>query len=268
MSDPLEESEDTKRPSPARMYDYLLGGYYNFAADRQAAEQMISLVPNMRIMAQTNRAFLQRAVTFLVEQGIEQFLDLGSGIPTVGNVHEVVQRLNPTAHVIYVDVDPIAVAQSKAILGSNPTTAIIQMDMRNLDGILSQPDAARLLDLSKPLGVLLVSVLQFIPGDNEASTLVHRLRDRVVPGSYLALSHPTSEGIPQVILEEGRKVYARSTHPAMLRSRAQIEALFAGFDLIEPGVVYPPLWRPIDADDLAVNHPEQSQFFVGIGRLP
>ncbi len=132
MFDPLKESTDTERPSPSRMYDYLLGGYHNLAVDRQAADQMISLVPNMRIMAQTNRAFLQRATTFLVEQGIEQFLDLGSGIPTVGNVHEVVHQLNPTARVVYVDVDPVAVAQSKAILGNTPTAAIIQADIRDL----------------------------------------------------------------------------------------------------------------------------------------
>ncbi len=223
------------RPSVARMYDYFLGGYHNFAIDRQAAEQIVALYPDTPLVMQANRAFLRRAVQFLVAQGIDQFLDLGSGIPTAGNVHEIAQGLNPAARVVYVDIDPVAVAHSRAILRDNPHAAALLADARQPGAILAHPETRRLLDPGRPLAVLLVALLHFVPDDDQALGLVRELRDALAPGSYLAVSHASYEGMPRELIEQGERLYARTPTPVRSRSRAQIAEFFAGLDPVTDG---------------------------------
>ncbi len=255
------------RPSAARMYDYYLGGAHNFAVDRQAADQALALWPELPLIMQANRAFLRRAVQFLVARGIDQFLDIGSGIPTVGNVHEIALAANPAARVVYVDIDPVAVAHSRAILRDDPRVAVVQADARRPGAILAHPDVQRLLDRDRPLAVLLVALLHFIPDDAEARGLVRQLRDALAPGSYLALSHASTEGMPQESREHER-LYNRTPTPMRMRSRAEIARFFEGFDLVEPGVVYIPLWRPEGPDDLFLEAPERCTGFAGVARKP
>jgi hypothetical protein len=248
------------------MYDYFLGGFHNFEIDRRAAEAAIAINPDTPLLMRANRAFLRRAVTFLVEQGIDQFLDIGAGIPTVGSVHEVAGALNPAARVVYVDVDPVAVRHSQAILQGNPNAIAIHGDARQPEQILSHPEARRLLDFDQPMAVLLVALLHFIPDEGDVEHLMSILRAGVAPGSYLVLSHGTYEGRPPELIEQGARLYARTTNPLTPRSRAQVQALFAGFDLVEPGLVYVPLWRPDETVDPFSDDPARSLIFAGVGR--
>ncbi len=255
-----------EQPSVARMYDYLLGGYHNVASDRAAADAAVAIYPDFPLVLHANRAFLRRSVAFLVAQGIEQFLDLGSGIPTVGNVHEVAQELNPAARVVYVDVDPIAVTQSTALLHDNPATAVIQADVRQPAPLLAQPELRRVLDLDRPLAVLLVAFLHFLPDDVEAERVVEAVRAALSPGSYLVLSHATADGAPGDVLEQLDALYARTAGGVYRRTHAQIAAFFTGLEMVEPGLVYTPLWRPEDPDDVLLDQPERSIAFAGVGR--
>jgi hypothetical protein len=255
-------------PNAARMYDYFLGGYHNFAIDRRAAAQAIAIYPEFPLVMQANRAFLRRAVQFLVAQGIEQFLDIGSGIPTVGNVHEVVQASNPTARVVYVDHDPIAVAHSTAILGDNPRATIIQADARQPEQILGHPQTRHLLDSGQPLAVVLAFLLHFITDDAVAHRLVRALYDAMPSGSYLVISHGTYEGLPPEILALLEQLYTRTTTPVKPRSREDIARFFVGTTLIEPGLTYCPLWRPEGPDELFRDQPEHSIGFASVGRKP
>jgi hypothetical protein len=255
---------DVDRPSAARVYDYFLGGAHNFAVDRALAEQIAAMTPDIGHTMRANRAFLRRAVRFLAAQGITQFLDIGSGIPTVGNVHEVAQQAAPEARVVYVDLDPVAVAHSSAILAGHPRTAVIQADARDTAGILAHPEARRLLDLSRPVGVLLLGVLHFIPDSDDPAAIVGRLRDAVAPGSYAVLVNATDEDQPPEVIE-AQKLSGRTGTPIYLRSRAALSAQLAGFTLVEPGLVHLPLWRPdspLDVDE----HPERFGAFAGVGR--
>ena len=254
------------QPSVARMYDYLLGGYHNVASDRAAADAAIAIYPDFPLVLHANRAFLRRSVAFLVAQGIEQFLDLGSGIPTVGNVHEVAQQVNPAAHVVYVDVDPIAVTQSTTLLRDNPATAVIQADVRQPASLLAHPELQRVLDLDRPLAVLLVAFLHFLPDDVEAERVVEAVRAALSPGSYLVLSHATADGAPGAVLEQLDALYARTAGGVHRRTHAQIAAFFTGLEMVEPGLVYTPLWRPEDPDDVLLDQPERSIAFAGVGR--
>ncbi len=255
-------------PSVARMYDYYLGGFHNFAIDRQAADTVATLHPDVALVMRANRAFLRRAVHFLIVQGIDQFLDIGSGIPTVGNVHEVAQRSNPSARVVYVDNDPVAVAHSAAILQGNDAAAIVQADARRPEQILSDPVVRRMLDFDRPLGVLIVALLHFIPDDGEAYGLVRAVRDAVAPGSYLVIGHGTMEGLPPERSAQMERLYAQTTNPGRFRSRAAVERFFEELTVLEPGIVHVPLWRPEGADDLFLHQPERSINFAGVGYKP
>ncbi len=263
----LPDDVPLDKPSPARMYDYLLGGYHNFAIDRMAAEQMIALNPDAPLIMQAYRAFLRRAVKFLVAQGIDQFLDLGSVVPTVGSSHEVAQEFNPAARVVYVDIDPDTVRHSEAILEGSPNTAAVQADVRRPDQLLRHPNVSRLLDFSRPVAVLL-QLLHFVTDDEEAYQLVRVLRETMAPGSYMAISHGTYENAPREVVERLEGLYARSTTPVKLRSRVEIEAFFDGLELVEPGLIYGPLWRPEGPDDIFLDQPERSANFSGVGRKP
>ncbi len=253
------------KPSVARMYDYFLGGFHNVAIDRQAAEAVLRVFPEASLALQANRAFLRRVVHFLTAQGIDQFLDLGSGIPTVGNVHEVAQHANPAARVVYVDVDPVAVEHSNAILAGNAHAMAIEADARHPERLLWHPDVRRLLDFRRPIGVLIVALLHFLPDDTDAYGLVRAVREEIASGSYIAITHGTADSMPQDIAEQTERLYAGTTNPGKYRSRSAVERFFAGFTLVDPGVVYVPLWQPEGPDDLFVREPERSINFAGVG---
>lgn len=249
---------DPERPSTARIYDYMLGGLHNFAVDRQMAEQVLAVAPQIRLAAHANRGFLRRAVEYLAGAGIRQFLDLGSGIPTAGNVHEAAQRVAPDARVVYVDADPVAVAHSRAIVEDVERVTVLQADIRDPDGILR--DAA--LDLTRPVAVLLVSVLHFIPDSDDPAGIVARLREAMVPGSYLAISQV---GAPtRALTAQEQEVADRYTriNPVTLRTREQVAAFFTGLELVEPGLVDPAQWR---ADDELI---ELVPSYAGVARKP
>ena len=256
---------DTRRANVARVYDYLLGGSHNFLADQDVGRALVAVEPNAREAARANRAFLDRAVRFLSQAGIRQFLDIGSGIPTQGNVHEAAQRADPGARVVYVDVDPVAIAHSKTILAGNENAAIIDADLRDPEKILDHPAARGLIDFGQPVGLLLVAVLHFITDDEEPWHLVATLRDALAPGSYLVLCHGTDESKPEVA-QAAQKVYNRSVAAhAKLRSRAEIERFFDGFELVEPGLTYLSTWRPDSPADVP-GDPGRHWGLVGVGR--
>ena len=241
------------------MYDYYLGGMHNFEVDRAMAEMGVGLWPNLPRIMRANRAFLTRAVRYLVGQGVRQFLDIGSGIPTAGNVHEIAQAMEPGTRVAYVDIDPVAVAHSRAILAGNESTTVIQADLREAEAILAEPELQKLLDLSQPVALLLVSLLHFVPESENPVSIVARLRDALPAGSHLVLSHFSNEGTPEQV--EGLERLSRGTPtPLTLRSRAEIARFFAGFELVEPGLVYLPEWRP----DTPVADPESYNDFCGV----
>jgi hypothetical protein len=264
----VPEDVPLDKPNAARMYDYYLGGSHNFASDRDAAEQAISIYPEFPLIMRANRAFLRRAVTFLAHQGIDQFLDVGSGIPTVGSVHEIAQRVNPAARVVYVDVDPIAVAHSEGILQGNPGVGVVGADARHPEQVLGHPDVRRRIDFDRRVAVLLVFVLHFMGDDATASHIVATFRGAMAAGSYLVLSHGTAEGLPAEQLDPLVRLYERSTSPWSSRSRHQVQQFFCGLELVAPGVVHTPLWRPESPHDLYADHPERASSYAGVGRKP
>jgi SAM-dependent methyltransferase len=257
---------DTRRANAARVYDYWLGGSHNFLPDQDLARAMAAVEPNVRGIARANRAFLGRAVRFLAAAGIRQFLDIGSGIPTEGNVHEVAQQVSPDSRVAYADVDPVAVAHSKAILAGHRNATIMRADLRDPAAILAT--AARgLIDFSQPAGLLLVAVLHFVGDSDDPWRIVATLRDALAPGSYLVLSHATNESRPELV-HAAEKVYQNSAPAAgRTRSRAEILRFFDGFDLVDPGLVYVPQWRPDAPGDVPAD-PSALWFLVGVGRKP
>ena len=257
---------DTGKANIARVYDYWLGGSNNFRADQDAARAMIAIEPNIRAIARANRDFLGRAVRFLTtEAGIRQFIDIGSGIPTGRNVHEVAQETAPGSRVVYADVDEVAVAHSRLLLEDNADTAVIQADLRDPDAILTAPETQLLIDFSQPAGLLLVSVLHFLDDHDDPWRVVAHLRDALAPGSYLVLSHGTGEAKPDVAAAAStvylNKVAARGDY----RSRADILRFFDGFTLLDPGLVYLTQWRPDERDETARD---ASNFWLlaGVGR--
>jgi len=250
----------------ARVYDWWLGGDHNFRADQDAARAMIAIEPNARGIARANRAFLGRAVRFLVaEAGIRQFLDIGSGIPTENNVHQVAQAAAPGARVVYADADDVAVAHSALILDANPDAAVIQADLREPAKILSDPETQLLLDFTKPIAVLLVAVLHFIPDADSPQQIVAALRDALAPGSYLVISHACSDAMPAAAAVEA--VYrSRVAAKGRARTREEITGFFDGFTLIDPGPVWMTQWRPDRPQDVP-EHPENFWFLAGAGRV-
>jgi SAM-dependent methyltransferase len=258
---------DTERANVARIYDYLLGGTHNFLADQDVARVIAAVEPNARAIGRANRAFLGRAVRFLATAGIGQFLDIGSGIPTEANVHEVAQQADPRARVVYVDLDPVAIAHSKAILAGNPNATIIGADLRDPERILAHKGTRGLIDFSQPVGLLLVAVLHFISDDEDPWRIVATLRDALAPGSYFVLCHGTDEGKPEVA-EATEKVYSRGVSTDIhMRSRAEIMRFFEGFELLDPGLVEIPKWRP----DSPGEPDTPGQFWgglVGVGHKP
>lgn len=264
----LPSDIDPSTPNIARMYDYALGGKDNFAADREVAEQVWRLHAAGPRPALENRGFLRRAVRFLTTAGIRQFLDLGSGLPTQGNVHEVAQSIAPDARAVYVDYDPVAVAHGRALLSGSGATAVIHQDIREPEAILEHPDVTRLLDFSEPVAILMLAVLHVVTDDDDPVGLVGRYRSALVPGSFLAISHLTCTGQPAESLGGVREVFREEKvrEPIAYRSRAEISRFFEGVDLVEPGLVTAPDWRPDDTD--AGIGSDSGTVLVGVGRLP
>jgi hypothetical protein len=251
------------------MYDYYLGGFHNFPADQEAAEKVLDQFPHLTSVARVNRAFLGRAVRYMTGCGIRQFLDLGSGIPTEGNVHEIAQAAVPDARVVYVDIDPVAVAESLEILEGNDGATAIRADMRHPDAILAHHHVRRLLDFDQPAGLLLAAVLHFVPEDEAAYGLVRHLLDALAPDSYVAISHIASESfVPGDRMNAATTVYRQQTStPVDSRNRAGVERFFAGTDLAEPGVVWGNEWRPAPGDPtIADDDPQKKGVWVGVGR--
>jgi hypothetical protein len=252
---------DVSKPNPARVYDCLLGGANNFEVDRGLAKRLIEMVPDVAFTVIENRSFLRRAVAFLAKAGIDQFLDLGSGIPTVGNTHEVAQQINPACRVLHVDQEAVAVARSDLLPADNPKADVLRADVRRPAEVLRDPKTKAMLDFGRPVAILMFAVVHFMDADDKPADVTRTYRDATVPGSYLALSHITSDGHPDII----DAVAEYSTKAAMegnLRGRDEILAFFDGYDLVEPGVVFTPEWR----GELNVCEPWRSAVYAGIGR--
>lgn len=259
----VPEGLDVSRPSAARMYDYLLGGGHNFDADRRLATRVSGAHPGCWDIARLNRSFLRRAVLELSAAGIRQFLDLGSGIPTVGNVHEIAQRADPEARVVYVDHDPVAVAHCELILEGNDRAGVVLADLRDPESIVASLTTRGLLDLDQPVGLLMVCVAHFVPDDADPVGLLGRYREALAPGSYLALSHLTADS-GAAEMDALVEVMRGSKDPIHPRSRKQITELFTGFELLEPGVVSVAEWRPRSLGDSG-DLPERDQVLAGVG---
>ena len=236
---------DPSVPSPARMYDYYLGGKDNFPADREAAEQALSVVPFGRQVARANRQFLVNVVTFMARGGISQFIDLGTGLPTSPNVHEVARSIHPHARVLYVDNDPMVCSHARALLATNDGVAAIQGDIRTPQSILNDPLTRTTIDFTRPVGVLFVAVLHFLNDDDQPWEQVATFRRRMAIGSMLAVSHITSEGTLPDVQAAIQDVYDAASAPAVFRTRQGIESFFGGLDLVEPGLVEVGAWRSL-----------------------
>jgi hypothetical protein len=253
---------DPNTPNVARMYDYYLGGKDHFPADREAAEQILRIIPEARLAARANRAFLGRAVRHLAQAGVRQFIDIGTGLPSQGAVHEVAGE---GAKVVYVDIDPVVLVHARAMLDSEDTVAI-QGDVRKPQEILDHPDTRRLIDFDQPVAILLVAIMHFVQDSEGPHEIIRTLREAMAPGSYLVMSHGASDSRPDAV-DEGTKVYSKATSPLVLRDRDGIASLFEGFELLEPGLVWLPEWRPDDGDTIDfLDDPTAALGLCGVGR--
>ena len=232
---------DVDKPNIARMYDYYLGGSAHFAVDRIAAEQFRQALPgNPRLTdryTRGNRSFLGRAVTLLCQQGIDQFLDLGSGVPTVGNVHEIAHRHDPTAHVAYVDREPVAVAHARRLLGDNSRVSVTQADIRRPDEVLTAPEVTKLLDFTRPVAILAVAILDLLDDADDPAGLIATYRDACVPGSALVISHAVQDAATDQQVRAVQDLMGQTNTPRMLfRTPDDIAGFFAGYAVLDPGV--------------------------------
>ena len=243
---------DLERPSVARVYDYWLGGAHNFAADRAVANQTLEAMPELRGVILTNRALLRRMVRHLLDLGVRQFLDLGSGIPTAGNVHEIAHAVDPAAKVVYVDIDAVAVAHGRSILADVPNAIALQADVRDPKSVLEAAEVRSVLDFDRPVAVLMIALLHFVPDSDDPRGIVADYLDALVPGSYLGITHygseeESEEGEGAV---EARRRYSKQVTPMIHRTRTEFASLFGDLEFTEPGVVRLPYWRPESPDDV------------------
>jgi len=245
------------------MYDYFLGGAQNFAVDREAAEQAATAFPHIRVGARVNRSYLGRAVTYLVGQGVDQFLDLGSGIPTVGNVHEIAHRHNPDARVAYVDYEPVAVAHARRLLADDKRVSITHADIRRPDDVLEQ--VRPVLDFDRPIAVLAMAILHFLPDADDPFGMLATYRDACVPGSYLAISHGSQVTLTDQQIHDFLEAYARTPTPALFRDVTEIRRLLTGYELVEPGLVLLPKWHP--TEPVSDVEARESNIYGGVGIL-
>ncbi|HEY1572427.1 MAG TPA: SAM-dependent methyltransferase [Pseudonocardiaceae bacterium] len=252
MATQVPAGVDTSRPSIARVYDYFLGGKDNFACDREVGEQVRAAVPEVATMAAQNRAFLGRVVRYLAEQGIRQFVDIGTGLPTRNNVHQVAQTIAPDARVVYVDNDPVVLAHARALLAENPNTIAVDGDLRRPADILADPRVRGLIDLDQPVAFLMVGILYFLTDSDRPFDVVATLRDAMAPGSYLAISHVVSDDEPEALTaaQEVYRTFLRRDGDSR-RSKAEVGAFFDGLEMTDPGLVYVKDWRGDDTPDLS-----------------
>nr|WP_279433602.1 SAM-dependent methyltransferase [Actinomadura sp. KC345] len=256
---------DPHTPNVPRMYDYLLGGKDNYAADREAVDEVVQHAPDTPFLARENRAFLRRAVRFLAESGIRQFIDIGSGLPTQGNVHEIAHQTAPEARVVYVDREPVVLAHGRALLANTPEVTVIQGDARRPGDILADPELNRLIDFDQPVAVLMLAVLHFIGDEDDPSAIVARFRDAMAPGSHLVISHVTGDFDTDSRVRDAGAVYEKATYQITLRSRAYVTGLFDGFEFVDPGLTTLSMWRP----DLGATMPPRADrqwCYAGVGR--
>jgi hypothetical protein len=253
-------------PSPARIYDYLLGGKDNYPADRQAGDEIAAYLPNIRQAFRWNRTFLRRAVDFFArDRGIRQLIDIGPGLPAAGNVHDVAAQSDPATRVVYVDNDPVVLAHGRNMLHGLPNTAILEHDLRAPATILADPELRRLIDFAEPVAILLVAVLHFISDADDPAAIITELLAPFPAGSYLALSHATADRNPAV--NDAARVYEEATAQAYVRRRDDVLALVHGLDLVEPGLVWTPQWRP-EPDEDTPARPEEFFYYALVARKP
>jgi len=261
---------DPSTPSPARLYDYYLGGKNNFQADRDAAERVRKVMPELSDAAWANRGFHQRAARWITQRGVRQFIDIGSGLPTRGNTHEAVQQIDPGARVVYVDNDPMVAAHARELLADDGSTTFILADMRDPDSILDHPALRELIGLGKPTGLLMTSVVHFVADDGDPWGLVARFMAALAPGSYLALSHATMDKLPPRMVQAGLALYARAAERLYPRSRAEVARFFDGLDLVppyqgaEPAVGYVGIWGAEDPE--AADSDGSRVLYCGVAR--
>ncbi|HWB36963.1 MAG TPA: SAM-dependent methyltransferase [Rugosimonospora sp.] len=264
----LWERVDTSVAHPARRYDYWLGGKDNFAADRESGDRIAAAFPQVRTGAIENRNFLRRAVSYLAgEAGIDQFLDIGTGIPTSPNVHEIAQSLIPAARVAYADNDPIVLTHARALLTSSPdgVTTYLDADLRRPQDIMTHPDLAATLDLSRPVALILVAVLHFVPEEGDPYRIVDQLVGGLASGSYLVVSHGTGDFLPSAQAVRGQRLLA--AEGVYLRDRAQVARFFHGLELIPPGIVATSEWRA-ENEPKPRPLPVETGFYGVVGRVP
>jgi hypothetical protein len=246
------------------MYDYYLGGKDNFAVDRAAVERVEAAMPEVRQLARENRAFLRRAVRFMTAAGVGQFIDIGAGLPTAGNTHEIAQRAAPGARVVYVDNDPIVLAHGRALLDANDTTTVVAADLRRPAELLASAEVRHLVEFGKPVGILLIAMTHFL-AEHERDAVMSTLRGGLAPGSFVAITHVTGDGHPADAVDGVEGAYRATPTPIYFRPHAEILRFFDGFELVEPGLVTVDAWRP-DPDDPA---PERTGWlYGGVARLP
>jgi SAM-dependent methyltransferase len=269
----LTERLGMDRPHPARVYDYFLGGKDNFAIDRQAAEHLLEAFPGFRTAAMSNRMWMHRAARYVAEQGVTQFLDIGTGIPTSPNLHEVVQQTVPSAHVVYADNDPIVLSHSRALMTSRPEgrTAYLDADVTDPQSIMGSDEVKDLLDLSKPVALSLVGVFHYLPDALKPYDLVKELLEPLASGSYLIFSHCTPDFAPE-LWEQAIQVYKADGGDAQVRSKEEVAHFFDGLELVEPGVSAPFRWHPDDETDALVAknvlNDINCSLWVGVARKP
>lgn len=256
---------DDLEPNPARMYDYMLGGFHNFEVDRQAVAKLLATNPDVISIARCSRAFLRRVVSFCLDQGIDQFLDVGAGVVTVDNTHGMTHQRNPQARVVYIDIDELIVGYGQSLIVDDPTTEFIQADVRDTRAIVDHPLIRRLIDWSRPIALLATAVLPFIVDDTEATQAIHRLTAALPVGSYVAITHPVDANYDRDNLDQMEALYQQTTRPYRTRNRLAVEAFFEGLTLVEPGIVFLPLWHPTGPDDIFLDEPTRAIGVGGVG---
>jgi hypothetical protein len=259
----LKRDFDSTTPNVARVYDCLLGGKDNFTADRQAVAKLLEAVPGAAVAARENRAFLGRAVRYLVEETeVHQFLDIGAGLPTARAVHEIVRGAVPLPRVVYADNDPVVVRHAEALIGSSLTTAVVCADLREPWDLLARPAVRSLINLAEPVAILLVAVLHFVEDHENPWAIVDRYKDLMAPGSYLVISHVTADHLSSHAARQAQAAYAGASAPGIARRREQIARFFGGLDMVSPGLVNVSGWRPGH-----IGPPKGPEvFYAGIGR--
>ena len=251
-------------PSAARIYDYLLGGKDNYAPDRAVAESMIAQLPNVQIAVRWNRAFLRRVVRYLInEAGVRQIVDIGAGLPSAGNTHEIALAADPATRVVYVDHDPVVLTHARSMLHNVPNTAIIEQDLLAPGEILADPALRELIDFSQPTAFLFLSILHFVSDEADPAGLIAELLDPFPAGSHVAISHATPDTVPEV--NDVERVFDEATEQAHVRSRTEVLKLVAGMDLVEPGLAWPPEWRP-DPGDVVPPNAAEAYYCVLVAR--